>query len=153
MRSDEEDDEDEDKSEIEEEVTTRRPLIRLTLLRLQFTTRTKLISKRYQVRSMTMTKTTREVLCLQTFPTRTQKQRNILLPLRQRQRQRLPAVSISSSSMDPNIINCADGGCPEGTADSITDLSPGDQDAVKDALEIDPESLNKESRLLLPRKL
>ena len=52
-------------------------------------------------------------------------------------------VSISSSSMDPNIINCADGGCPEGTADSITDLSPEDQDAVKDALEIDPESVNR----------
>ena len=54
--------------------------------------------------------------------------------------------------MDPNIINCADGGCPEGTADSITDLSPEDQDAVKDALEIDPESVNKESPLVTSEK-
>ena len=54
--------------------------------------------------------------------------------------------------MDPNIINCADGGCPEGTADSITDLSPEDQDAVKDALEIDPESVNKESPFVTSEK-
>ena len=57
----------------------------------------------------------------------------------------------SSSSVDSNIIDCSDGDCPEGTADSINDLNPEDKDVVKDALAIDT-SLNKDSPFVTSEK-
>jgi len=61
---------------------------------------------------------------------------------------------VSSSSTDPNIIDCSDGDCPQGTADSMSELGPEDRDAVKDALAIDTESvsLNKESPFVTSEK-
>ena len=57
----------------------------------------------------------------------------------------------SSSSADSNIIDCSDGDCPEGTADSINDLNPEDRDVVKDALAIDTSS-NKDSPFVTSEK-
>jgi surface protein len=57
----------------------------------------------------------------------------------------------SSSSLDSNVIDCSDGGCPEGNADSINDLNPEDKDVVKDALAIDT-SLNKDSPFVTSEK-